>query len=63
MGKYRYPVVLFLSSLFALAIGLLFRVMHWPGGHLIVGAMFIVQAFAIVWLVILLLQKDKNPKS
>lgn len=61
MGKFRYPVVLFLASFFALAIGLMFRIMHWPGGHLIVGAMFIAQAFAIVWLIILLLRKDKKP--
>jgi len=59
MGKYRNPVVLFISSLFALSVGLLFRVMHWPGGHLIVGAMFMVQAFAIVWLVVLLLRSNK----
>jgi len=61
MGKFRYPVVLFLVSFFALAMGLLFRIMHWPGGHLIVGAMFIVQAFAIVWLIVLLLKKNKKP--
>lgn len=59
MGRYRNPVVLFLASLFALSIGLLFRIMHWRGGHLIVGAMFMVQAVAIIWLIILLMRPNK----
>ncbi len=61
-GKYRYPVIIFLTSFFAVGVDLFFHTMYWPGGELIVGAMFVVQAFAIVWLVVLLLQKDKNRK-
>jgi hypothetical protein len=61
MGEYRNPIVLFVSSLLALSVGLLFRIMHWPGGHLIVGAMFMVQAVAIIWLIVLLLQNKKKP--
>jgi hypothetical protein len=59
MGQFRYPVVLFISSLLALSVGLLFRIMHWPGGGLITGAMFMVQGIAIIWLIVLLLRAKK----
>jgi hypothetical protein len=62
-GKYRYPVIIFLTSFFAVGVDLFFRTMYWSGGELIVGAMFVFQAIAIVWFVVLLLQKDKTLKS
>jgi len=60
MGKFRYPVVLFIASMIFLFIGLLFKIQHWPGGSFIPGSMLMVQAVAIVWLIILLLRKDKK---
>jgi hypothetical protein len=59
MGQFRYPIVLFISSLLALSVGLLLRIMHWPGGKLITGAMFMVQGIAIIWLIVLLLRNKK----
>ncbi|HEY9001028.1 MAG TPA: hypothetical protein VIM89_06735 [Mucilaginibacter sp.] len=57
MGNFRYPVVLFLTSFVVMAIGLVFKIMHWPGGQLITGSMFMVQAVSIVWLIVLLVRK------
>lgn len=61
MSNFRYPVVLFLTSFVVLAIGLLFNIMHWPGGQLITGSMFMVQAISIVRLIILLVRPNKKP--
>ncbi|MBS1523974.1 MAG: hypothetical protein JST50_23430 [Bacteroidetes bacterium] len=57
MGNFRYPIVLFLTSFVVLAIGLVFKIMHRPGGQLITGSMFMVQAVSIVWLIVLLVRK------
>jgi hypothetical protein len=57
MGNFRYPVVLFLTSFVVMAIGLVFKIMHWRGGQLITGSMFMVQAVSIVWLIVLLVRK------
>ncbi|MDO3625699.1 hypothetical protein [Mucilaginibacter sp. BT774] len=61
MANFCYPVVLLLTSFAVLAIGLMFKVLHWPGGWLITGSMFMVQAISIVWLIILLVRPSKKP--
>jgi hypothetical protein len=60
MGKFRQPLALFIASIVVLFIGMLFRIMHWPGGKLITGSMLMVQAVAIVWLIVLLVRPDKK---
>jgi hypothetical protein len=61
MDKLRYPIALFLASFVMLMIGLIFKIMHWPGGQLITGSMFMVQAVSIVWIIIVLLKPTKKP--
>ncbi|WP_426670162.1 hypothetical protein ACPPVU_02735 [Mucilaginibacter sp. McL0603] len=61
MDKLRYPIALFLASFVMLMIGLLFKIMHWPGGQLLTGSMFMVQAVSIVWIIIVLLKPGKKP--
>jgi hypothetical protein len=60
MGNFRYPITLFLASFVVLVIGILFRIMHWPGGRLITGGMLMVQAVAIVWLILLLVKSNRK---
>ena len=40
-------------------LGLMLKVMHWPGGQLITGSMIMVQVIAIVWL-IMIIARSKN---
>ncbi|HWZ02983.1 MAG TPA: hypothetical protein VNX40_05180 [Mucilaginibacter sp.] len=55
--NYRQPLVLFIAS-FAFMMGaMLLKIMNWPGGSLLFGSMLMVQAFSIVWLMIVLLRK------
>jgi hypothetical protein len=61
MGNFRYPVTLFLASFVVLMIGLLFKIMHWPGGQLITGSMLIVQVVSIIWLIVLVVRTGKKP--
>ncbi|MGZ3765976.1 MAG: hypothetical protein ACXVA2_15005 [Mucilaginibacter sp.] len=61
MGNFRYPIALFLSSFIMLMIGLLLKILRLPGGQLITGSMFMVQAVAIVWLIVLVLRSKKRP--
>ncbi|HVW94558.1 MAG TPA: hypothetical protein VHA56_01150 [Mucilaginibacter sp.] len=58
--NFRSPVILFILSFFGLMIGLTFKVLHWPGGQLISGSMIMVQAFSIVWLIILLFKNKRE---
>jgi hypothetical protein len=61
MGNFRYPIALFLASFVMLMIGLTLKIMHWPGGQLITGSMFMVQAISIVWIIVLILKPGKKP--
>ncbi len=54
--NFRYPIVLFLLSF----VGMMLKILHWPGGHLVLGSMMMVQFIAIVWLIIIIV---KTPKS
>lgn len=58
--KFRYPLILFVAGTIFLVIGMMLRIMHWPGGRLITGSMMMVQGFAIVWLIVLLFRSDKK---
>lgn len=60
MGKYRYPVILFIVSAVFLVIGLLFKIQHWPGGRLITGSMLMVQVIALIWLGVILYRDSKK---
>jgi uncharacterized membrane protein len=61
MSNFRYPITLFLASFVMLMIGLLFKIQHWPGGQLLTGSMLMVQATAIIWLIILIVKGSKKP--
>jgi len=58
--NYRSPLLLFILSFVVAIIGFAFRVMHWAGGRLITGSMLMVQAIAIIWLIIILASKRGN---
>jgi len=60
MGKYRYPIVLFITSAVFLMIGLLFKIQHWTGGQLLSGSMLMVQVVALVWLGVILYRDAKK---
>lgn len=60
MGKFRYPVVLFIASFVLLFVSFAMRIMHWQGGQLLTGSMFMVQAISIIWLIVLLLKQGKK---
>ena len=59
-NNFRYPLVLFLLSFAGLVIGWAFKIMHWPGGQLIVGSMIMVQVFSIIWLIIIIVRTPKS---
>jgi hypothetical protein len=40
--------------------GLMLKILHWPGGQLVTGSMFMVQGVSIVWIIILLLRPKKK---
>ena len=61
MERFRYPLSLFIASFVMLVIGLLLKIMHWPGGQLITGSMLMVQVVSVVWLIVLLLTQKKKP--
>jgi hypothetical protein len=56
-ANYRYPLVLFIASFAFMLAALLLKIMNWPGGSLLFGSMLMVQAFSIVWLMVVLLKK------
>ncbi len=59
-SNFRFPLVLFILSFAGMMLGLMFKILHWPGGQLITGSMLMVQVISIIWLIIILL---KTPKS
>jgi hypothetical protein len=56
----RFPLVLFLLSLFGIVLGLMLKILHWPGGSLTIGSMIVVQAISIIWLIIILIRGKGN---
>jgi|GEM_PF-881387 len=57
--KYKFPIVLFLASFILFLAGLLFRILHWPGGLFITGIMTLVLIGALIWLIVILLKETK----
>jgi hypothetical protein len=58
--NFRYPVILFILSMAGMMLGLVFKMMNWQGGQLLMGSMIMVQALSIVWLIILIIRTPKN---
>jgi hypothetical protein len=58
--NFRYPIILFILSFAGILLGLVLKILHWPGGQLIIGSMIMVQAISIVWLIVILI---KGPKG
>jgi len=61
MERFRYPLSLFITSFVMLVIGLFLKIMHWPGGQLIMGSMLMVQVVSVIWLIVLLLTQKRKP--
>ncbi len=58
--NFRYPIILFILSFAGILLGLVLKILHWPGGQLIIGSMIMVQAFSIIWLIIILIKGQKG---
>jgi hypothetical protein len=58
--NFRYPIILFILSFAGIMLGLVLKILHWPGGQLIIGSMIMVQAISIVWLVVILIKGTKE---
>lgn len=56
-ANYRYPLVLFIASFAFMLACILLKIMNWAGGSLLFGSMLMVQAFSIIWLMVVLLKK------
>ncbi|CAN5293870.1 hypothetical protein BH09BAC6_BH09BAC6_20100 [soil metagenome] len=56
----RYPIALFLASIVLLMVGLMLKIMHWPGGQLLTGSMIMVQVVSIVWLIVIIFKKPEE---
>lgn len=54
--NFRYPMILFLLSFVGIMLGLVFRILHWPGASLTIGSMIMVQAISILWLIIIIIK-------
>jgi len=50
----RQPIILFVLSFAGMMLGLMLKVMNWPGGQLVTGSMIMVQIIAIVWLIVII---------
>jgi hypothetical protein len=40
-------------------LGLMLKILHWPGGQLVIGSMIMVQAISIIWLIIIIIKSPK----
>jgi hypothetical protein len=58
--NFRFPITLFLLSFVGMMFGLMLKILHWPGGQLVIGSMIMVQVISIIWLIIIII---KSPKS
>jgi len=58
-SDFRYPLILFLSSFILMPAGIILNVLHWPGARLLLGSMLMVQAFSIIWLIIIIIKTPK----
>ncbi len=58
-SNFRYPAILFILSFLGIMIGLILRILHWPGGQLVTGSMIMVQVIAIIWLIVIIIKPSK----
>ena len=58
--NFRYPLLLFILSFVGMMLGMMLKILHWPGSQLVIGSMMMVQFIAMVWLIIIIV---KTPKS
>lgn len=56
---YRVPFVLILLGMVVTIIGSLFKIMHWPGANLMLIIGMLIEALAIIVLIIVLLKNAK----
>ena len=56
---YRVPFVLILLGMVVTIIGSLFKIMHWPGANFMLIIGMLIEALAIIVLIIVLLKNAK----
>jgi len=62
MNNFKLPLALFLGSLIVTIVGTMLKMQQLPGGPIIVQVLIFVQAFALAWLVFVLLKRPvKKP--
>lgn len=59
-SRYRNPVIVFLASFLLIAVGIIFRIQHWPAADITFGAGMLVQMFSILWLMVVIIKPGKK---
>ena len=57
--QYSIPLSLFLLGMAITIIGVLFKIMHWPGANIILTIGMLTEAIAIITLIVVLLKNTK----
>ncbi len=57
--NFKYPIITFVAAFVFVIIGLLFKIMHYPGASMLLGSMFIVQGICLVWLIVIIIKSRK----
>lgn len=60
MKTYIPALIAFIVGLFALTVGVCFKIMHWPGAHLILTIGTSLEVIALILLIIALTKTAKN---
>ncbi len=56
-NQFKIPLVLFLIGMIISVVGALFKLMHWPGANIILIMGMLIEAGAILSLIITILKK------
>jgi len=55
-NQYKLPLILFLIGIILTIIGSLFKLMHWPGGTIMLTVGMLTEVAAIITLIVLLIK-------
>jgi hypothetical protein len=58
--NFKIPLILFLSSFVLLILWMAFKISHWAGQNLLFGIMLTMQAFALVWLTLIIVKPKQR---
>ena len=62
-NQFKIPLVLFLIGMIISVVGALFKLMHWPGANIILIMGMLIEAGAILSLIITIVKKNKMNKN